>query len=489
MNGQATTIRRKLVMSMMLTSTAVLVLASGVLVLCDTISARRSLVETLITRAHILAANSTAALVFQNPDDAAQVLAALRTDPHTVAGALYDHDGRLFATYPPAAAARVIPQTLTGRGHHFDRQAIIVYEPVREEGRTVGTLYLKSDLRALEDRWRLCVLMVALSIVGSIAVAFALASWLQRGLTAPVQALAQLAKRVSEEQDYSLRARATSNDELGTLTEAFNDMLREVEQRDRAIRQLNAGLEGRVAARTAELEASNRELEAFSYSVSHDLRAPLRHVDGFADLLQRHAGATLDEKAQRYLRAISESAKSMGQLIDDLLSFSRMGRAELRATTVSLQALVAEVRAEVETDAAGRHIDWVVAALPEVQADPAMLRQVLTNLLSNAVKYTRSQQAARIEVRAELGEGETTVIVHDNGVGFDPQYGHKLFGVFQRLHAADEFEGTGIGLANVRRIIQRHGGRTWAEGQVGTGASFFFTLPSSVTTVPHREAA
>jgi signal transduction histidine kinase len=230
------------------------------------------------------------------------------------------------------------------------------------------------------------------------------------------------------------------------------------------------------------LQAANKELEAFSYSVSHDLRAPLRHIDGYAALLSKTAGESLNDKARRYLQTISDSAKQMGQLIDDLLVFSRMGRQEMLRSTVNLNQLLKTVIHDLRLDLQGKTISWTIGVLPDVPGDPAMLRQVFANLISNAVKFTATRPEPRIEIGAmQQTPGEITLYVRDNGVGFDMQYVNKLFGVFQRLHRNDEFEGTGIGLANVRRIIHRHGGRTWAEGALDLGATFYVSLPMKRT--------
>jgi PAS domain S-box-containing protein len=233
-----------------------------------------------------------------------------------------------------------------------------------------------------------------------------------------------------------------------------------------------------LARRSQELEASNKELEAFAYSVSHDLRAPLRHMVGYAELLRKNAATALNEAGQRYLAMILEAAKRMGNLIDDLLAFSRISRVESRTSVVELGPLAQEVVAELQRDIKERHILWKIAPLPVCHGDRSMLRLALVNLLSNAVKFTRTRARAEIEIGcADQDDGEPAVFVRDNGVGFDMKYYNKLFGVFQRLHPTDAFEGTGIGLATVQRILHRHGGRIWAEGAVDRGATFYFSLP------------
>jgi PAS domain S-box-containing protein len=254
-----------------------------------------------------------------------------------------------------------------------------------------------------------------------------------------------------------------------------NNDITERKRRDEQIQGLNHEL----TKRSVELQAINKELEAFAYSVSHDLRAPLRHMAGYTELLQKSAAAVLDDKSRRYIAMIQDSVKRMGMLIDDLLSFSRIGRAETRVTMVSLEQLVKEIQGEVWRETEGRSVTWKIDALPDLYGDRSMLRVALVNLIGNAVKFTRRRADAVIEIGcAEPRADGVVLFVRDNGVGFDMKYVNKLFGVFQRLHKAEEFEGTGIGLATVQRIIHRHGGQVWAEGEPGAGATFYVQLPT-----------
>ena len=312
--------------------------------------------------------------------------------------------------------------------------------------------------------------------------------WDQAGRAAYVQQL----NRDGFIRDYLARAKTGDGSPVAVLVSAHlvRDERGEVARIDGSvvdftarkaaedeIVRLNAELEQRVLDRTAQLDAANKDLEAFTYSVSHDLRAPLRHISGFSSLLAERAGDSLDEKSRHYVDTISRSVREMGVLIDDLLQFSRTGRTELQIIEVDMDEVLREALEPLRQETGEREIEWSIGPLPRVVGDHALLRQVWANLLDNAVKYTRGRAPARIEVGARDVDGEVVFSVRDDGVGFDMQFAHKLFGVFQRLHSASEFEGAGIGLANVQRIINRLGGRVWAEGEVDHGATFYFSLP------------
>jgi signal transduction histidine kinase len=248
---------------------------------------------------------------------------------------------------------------------------------------------------------------------------------------------------------------------------------------EEALTRINEELEQRIALRTADLQVANKELEAFNYSVSHDLRAPLRHMAGYTERLQKQLVDHPNEKTHQYMTSIIAASKRMDMLINDLLAFSHLGRQELQKKKVNLNALVSGMVREIREEQRARKIDWEIDELPDVPGDQSLLRLAIFNLISNAVKFTSTRSETRIRIKCKDDEDHFTCSIADNGVGFDMKYIDRLFGVFQRLHTRDEFEGTGIGLANVQRIISRHGGKVWAEGVVGQGATFYFTLPTT----------
>lgn len=573
---------------------AVMLLMRGAFLLYEFVTFRTATVRLLTTLGEILATNSTAALAFQNQDDAREILSALKAEKHIVAAALYDRDGKLFSRYPEDFPADELPASPGPPGFSFAGVHVAGFQPVVQK-ESVGTLYLKLETATLLHEWLWGSFRIALAVMALILlVAYALSRVLQRQISQPILALAETARAISERRDYSVRAVKLGSDELGLLTDAFNQLLEQIHAQKTALDQhaivaitnpqgeityvndkfcaiskysraellgqdhrlvnsgyhprdfirnlwqtiaqgrvwkgelrnrakdgshywvdttivpflnfagkpyeyvairtdvterkrveqeifvLNHTLEQKVIDRTTELEIANKELEAFSYSVSHDLRAPLRHIDGFAQLLKKRIAEKIDETEARFLGNIINSAKGLGTLIDELLEFSRMGRTEMCETNIDIGKMVSEVVEGLHPEIQERRIEWQIDALPTIRGDHAMLRQVWRNLLSNAVKYTRQRQVATIAIRHHIDPKEGHIfMVKDNGAGFEMKYAQKLFGVFQRLHSNQEFEGTGIGLANVRRIVQRHGGRTWAEGVVDEGATFFFSLPGN----------
>jgi len=479
-----TSIAAQLTWVNLLVSGSALLLAAGALAAYDRASFRESTVQGLSIQSQISATNCISALVFNDPSSAQSTLAALNASPNVISATIFTTDGRVFAAYQRDRGQLTFPAPVIPAGqaeiHEFGTDRITVARRIAFQGRSLGSVSISADLQELNARRSRTVGILAAVLLASILMALFVSRSLQRVVSGPIVALADLARRVSGDRDYSVRAKVTgSSTEMRVMIDAFNDMLTQIGQHERSLRLVHDQLEERVRDRTAELDASNKELEAFSYSVSHDLRAPLRHVIGFANLVEAHAKDHLDEQGRRYLQTITNAATRMGALIDDLLTFSRMNRAPLGKRRVSLDELVRDARQEVMAHGANdREIEWHVDHLPDVEGDPALLRLAVVNLLSNALKYTAPRARARIDVGAgAVTSDEVVVFVRDNGVGFDMQYVHKLFGVFQRLHNSDEFEGTGIGLANVKRIISRHGGRVWADSTPDQGATFSFSLP------------
>ena len=498
-------VRYKLFIGVLLTNIAALLVTGLALLAYDLHTLKTTLGADLSTQAELIGRACAPALQFDDPKVANDNLALLKARPLIDAAALYNSKGVIFGSYSRAGAAPVsFPQLPSADSVDFDGEDVTVNRRIVDNNEIVGSIYLHAHYGLYQRIRNYTGILLA---VGSLAllISLILSTWLQATVTRPILDITKVAQQVVEKGDYSPRAHKSTDDEIGYLVDAFNRMLSEIGGRTDAleasnqelsheiaerknaedeIRRLNVELEARVEERTNKLQEINSELEAFSYSVSHDLRAPLRAIDGFSQALLTEYSGQLDEKMQHYLNRIKSGTARMGQLIEDLLNLSRISRLELVWREVDLSALATHVLQELQQHDPGRKVDISVWDGIMVRADQRLLRVALENLLGNAWKFTGKVEQAHIEL-GMLQEGERRIVfVRDNGAGFDMAYADKLFGAFQRLHAMQEFPGTGIGLATVQRIISRHGGRIWCQAAPGKGATFFFTLQAELHPAP-----
>jgi len=491
-------VRTKLLAGVMLSIIASMLTAAVLLQLYEVRSYHHAIVADLGGKAELLGRASAPALDFNDPKLARENLALLSGRPRIRRAALYQADGSLFAEYQREGVHAIAePERNALSGDWVAGDVIYVRRAIEVDGEHVGSIEIEADYR-LRERLLDYLGILGLVLLVAIGMAWFASFWLQNQITMPIQAMSDVAQRVIRQRDFSLRATKTADDEIGYLVDAFNGMLHEVEERNAAlaaanqrllqeiderraaeeqVRRLNESLEVKVSLRTVQLEAANRELEAFSYSVSHDLRAPLRAIDGFSQAVLEDFGSSLEPQAREYLERVRLATQRMGQLIDDLLNLARVSRAELVRGPINISAMVQEIAAELGQRDPKRQVRWQIAADVTADADARLLRIALENLLSNAWKFTANTADACIEFGiAPSVDGNETYFVRDNGVGFEMSYAHKLFAPFQRLHDAREFPGTGIGLATTQRVIRKHGGLIWAQAATGKGATFYFTL-------------
>ncbi len=474
------TIRQKLISIGMLSSLTALVSASVAFLVYDAYTYRQRMARRILTEAQIISFNSISPLLFNDPEAATATLGGLRAEPAVVAALVLPQGGsRPFATYArdPGSGATLLPlpSGLT-EGHFFRSDQLLVSEPIRFEGKPIGSLLIRADLRELHDRQRRYAGIVVVILAGSLLLAVAISRLIEKTISRPILHLAETARAVSAQKDYSVRAVAEGRDEIGLLVVTFNEMLDQIARQNSDLEEARRELEARVETRTRDLAAANQELEAFSYSVSHDLRAPLRAIDGFSKALQSDYGPKLDERARHYLERVRAGTQRMSGLIDDLLGLARLSRRELVRKKVNVSEVARRVAAELSRHQPARAVRVEIHDGLSAQADSHLLTIVLENLMGNAWKFTGKRADALIEVGLKADGRKAPFYVRDNGAGFDMTYADKLFGAFQRLHGDEDFEGTGIGLATVQRIVARHGGQIWAEGEVGKGATFYFTL-------------
>jgi signal transduction histidine kinase len=446
----------------------------------DLYTLRQNLLETLNTEATIIGSNSVTALLFDDPQAAQTTLSALAGSPHIRAAAMFDPDGKLFASYSRTGMAIPQPPGLTAgqeSGSWIEGTDILLGRKVMLGGKNVGSVYLLAATTDLAHRAREYGLLSAAILVLCFLVALLATTTVRNLITEPLTNLADIAGIVTRQKDYTVRATPLqTDDELAFLVRSFNEMLEQIQQREKALEDSRAELEHRVEERTSELLSANKELEAFSYSVAHDLRGPLQHISNIGYLLQQTAAAK-GEQGAALIGMLFEGSRRMSQLIDDLLNLSRATSTPVHRTPIDLSSMARTIVDRLRTDEPQRQVEIVIAQGAHMIADEGLMMVVMENLLRNAWKYTSHSERARIEFGFNDRDAETVYFVRDNGVGFNPRYADRLFRPFQRLHSQEDFPGTGVGLATVARIIERHSGRIWAESEVGHGATFFFTVP------------
>jgi signal transduction histidine kinase len=346
-------IRQKLMRVIFLISGMVIFITCITFLTYQFFTSKKNVLEKTSAIGKIISANSTAALAFQSPDDAKEILAALKAEPHIIAAALYDKSGNLFSYYPADADKSSFPVKPGAEGYRFTLSNLEGFQPVVEENRTLGSLYLKSDLKRLYNLLRLFVIVIIIVIIVSLLLSYFLSQILQKSISKPILALVETTKAISDKGDYSQRATKLGDDELGVLTDSFNHMLEQIQHRNLMLNEFNQNLEHKIAERTSELETVNKELESFSYSISHDLRAPLRSIIGFTSILEEDFADKLDGEAKRITSVIKSNTLKMGQLIDDLLSFSRMGRQEIKQSNFNTTEMVQQIIEELTANDKG----------------------------------------------------------------------------------------------------------------------------------------
>ena len=469
-------LKAKLLFLTLFTSTLGIVLVCASLIVVENQNYRQRLESELHVIAGILAEQSAAALVFEDNNQLTSIISSLRRIETIRQACVFDAAGSVMSSLNTLESADcpgiIEPPQMGFVGDYY--QLLV---PVTLDNETVGHLYLASHLRALRAHIQTFIVVVfGIGALIQLALVF-VALKLQRVVSQPILALSGTAERIAQEHDYSIRAPVSGNDELGRLGTTFNEMIGTIEQQNRRILESRAGLELIVEDRTSQLSLANKELEAFSYSVSHDLRQPLRAIEGFGQALEEDCADQLNETGKDYLRRIRAASVRMGSLIDGLLVLSRVSRQPLENQRVNISEMLQEITEELKEISYSLPTDIRIQSGIWVIGDGRMLRIAFQNLLENAWKYSSKEVQRVIDVSATADSRFITIAICDNGVGFNMKYVNKLFVAFNRLHTPSEFGGTGIGLATVYRVIRRHSGDISAKSEVGNGASFYIKLP------------
>ncbi|MDX1451565.1 MAG: ATP-binding protein [Oleiphilaceae bacterium] len=469
-------IKNKLTLMIIVSTLLGVMLISSIFVYQRYVSFKTQMSNEFTAIAKIISDRSNAAVLFEDQLALAETLASLSLHEQVTLACIYNRDQILLANFTRDAMQFVCPTHPAEHGQSFSRAYFHVSEPIMVADEAQGQVYIRASTRQLDQEIHASLLSAA--TLSSLAVLGALvfARYVQRFISDPLIELQRIARKVTIEHDFSPRAQKKHDDEIGELVEAFNTMLETIAEQNVVIAEHTENLEKKVEERTAELEMANHELEAFSYSVSHDLKAPLRKIDGFSRALEEDYAQHLDEDGLNYLARLRSNSQKMSQLITSLLQLSRVTRKEIDKQRFSLSEAAHQILESLKESEPQREVTVKVSPGLIAEGDPKLVEILLDNLIGNAWKYSRNQASTYIEVGMIAGKHPPVYYVRDNGCGFDMSYADRLFKPFTRLHSTEQFEGTGIGLATTGRIVARHRGRIWAESQPEQGSTFFFTL-------------
>lgn len=480
-------IKKKLTIIIMASTLFTVALLSSVFIAYEYVSLRNSMVNEFSTISKILANQSHAAIVFNDNDTLQENVESLSLHDDVEASCIFNEVDEVIASFhknidksqPNNSLASSCPDHPSRNLSQFDEHFYQTAKPIVLDGETVGLLYVRVSLKRLNSHITTYAMATGIFSLLVILAVFIISSFLQNYITTPLTLLKNTARQVTNKRDYSLRATKESHDEIGDLVDTFNAMLSTIQDQNHIITENSEGLEIKVNERTKELAMANKELEAFSYSVSHDLRAPLRAIDGFSKALLEDYGTELDQTAHDYLKRVRSASQKMGILISSLLQLSRVTRKEIKDTHFDFTEMITHVVSQLQQEEPSRNINIKIQPEMFILADPQLMEVAMDNLIGNAWKYTKYEERPEIEIGYYVENGHTIYFIKDNGAGFDERYAKNLFTAFQRLHSPEQFDGTGIGLATVYRIMQRHHGDIWAKSTLDEGATFYFTLYDS----------
>jgi len=480
-------ISKKLTFVIFFSNIIVLVLVFVSTAIWNVSSIKDSHIESAKSAVKVFGQDFTKILVYDSPHIAADTVSRLRAIPFIKNAVLYNLSGKPAFHYASEESLKILPPVVKNETTYFSGGYLHIFSNLNYQDKQYGSVYYRVSTDLLDTTLKNYAVSIAAFLLLVVLISFLMSYRFQRIFSAPVVKLAELVGKVTHNDDFTIRAHTNEKNEIGKLYDDFNTMIEHIDKQQKELQEKNRELldhrdqlKSQVDERTRELYEYTKELEAFSYSVSHDLRAPLRAINGFSTLLLEEYGHELESQGKNYLERIANSSNRMGELIDDLLQLSKINQHDIKKKKINLSHIVSDVLNEKLGDQWNQNnaaMDIKLESNIFIVADPNLMRIVIDNLIGNAIKYSSAKSLLSLEIGCDCSDRNAKIYIKDQGIGFDMQFVNKIFKPFERLHPADKYDGTGIGLATVKRIIERHGGKIWAEGKLNTGSVFYFQLP------------